>query len=451
MTNILFYTANSHIGLLRKNNEDAVYAGSRLLALADGMGGHVGGEIASRSVISSLEYLDAEDSYENNASKKLQTAVENANNRLATLTTEHPELFGMGTTLTALLFTGNKAYISHIGDSRAYLYRDNLSLLTKDDTFIQLLKDTGQISAEEIEDHPQKSILLKACTGEPVSSQQTVIDLKTNDIILLCSDGLTDVVPEEHIADILAHTPIAETSQALIDAALANSGCDNISVIVAQVQRGANPIDKPIIAGSLTEPSPEVLKELHRETVSTQRSWFTRITRKYPKVLLLGLLVLLLILLVAGVWIGKNNYYLSNKDEKLHIYQGFSLNNDLFHTTYLDLCTVSDISDDHITVTLKEPNVAHCDDLNITQLSPSTQQAIKQLPQLNSLDEVKKQVHNLLNHSSYPCPPSHNVHHPHKEYPDDAHHEKRTNNIPVQSRRLHQIPAKNFTCTLEPR
>ena len=143
MTLVLRYAARSDRGLVRANNEDSVYAGARLLALADGMGGHAAGEVASQLVIAALAHLD-DDEPGGDLLSKLAAAVREGNSAIADHVDADPELDGMGTTLTAILFAGNRLGLVHIGDSRGYLLRDGeLTQITKDDTFVQTLGRTS--------------------------------------------------------------------------------------------------------------------------------------------------------------------------------------------------------------------------------------------------------------------------------------------------------------------
>ncbi len=158
MTLVLNYAARSDRGLVRSNNQDSVYAGPRLLAVADGMGGHAGGEVASKVVIAAVAPLD-EDEPGRDLLSQLADAVLAGNDAIIELVAEDPELTGMGTTLTAVLFAGNRLGLAHVGDSRAYLLRDgDLTQITHDDTFVQSLIDEGRLSADEAASHPQRSL-----------------------------------------------------------------------------------------------------------------------------------------------------------------------------------------------------------------------------------------------------------------------------------------------------
>ena len=160
MTLVLRYFTRSDRGLVRSNNEDSAYAGARLLALADGMGGHAAGEVASQLVIEALSSLDA-DEPGGDLLGALERATRAGNEAIAAQVERSPELEGMGTTLTAILFAGNRIGLCHIGDSRGYMYRDGqISQITRDDTFVQTLVDEGRITAEQAHTHPQRLSLI---------------------------------------------------------------------------------------------------------------------------------------------------------------------------------------------------------------------------------------------------------------------------------------------------
>ncbi|TAM91281.1 MAG: serine/threonine-protein phosphatase, partial [Jatrophihabitans sp.] len=190
MTLALRYAVRSDLGLVRSNNEDSVYAGPRLLAVADGMGGHAAGEVASKIVIGTLERLD-EDRSLPDVMRELNEVVVEANARIAEAVRRDPDLDGMGTTLTALRFMGTRVGLLHVGDSRAYLLRaGELAQITHDDTYVQYLVDTGKITAEEAKDHPRRSVILRAVRGEDVEPDISIREVRSGDRYLLCSDGL---------------------------------------------------------------------------------------------------------------------------------------------------------------------------------------------------------------------------------------------------------------------
>ena len=253
MTLVLRYAARSDRGLIRGNNQDSVYAGPRLLAVADGMGGHAAGDVASKVVIAALEHLD-DDAPSGDMLQALRQAVFDGSEHLREVIRESPQLEGMGTTLTAILFAGGRLALCHVGDSRAYLVRDGeLSQITHDDTFVQTLIDDGRITAEEANSHPQRSLLLRALNGQEVEPDLSMREARAGDRYLLCSDGLSGVVSEETLAEALKDPDPQSTADRLIELALRSGGPDNITVIVADVVddggREAAPME-PVVDGA---------------------------------------------------------------------------------------------------------------------------------------------------------------------------------------------------------
>jgi serine/threonine protein phosphatase PrpC len=255
---ILRYAVRSDLGLVRSNNEDSVYAGPRLLAIADGMGGHAAGEVASKIVIGTLEPLD-EDRAIGDLVGTLRNTVLEANRRIAEAVKGQSDLEGMGTTLTALRFAGDQLGLVHVGDSRAYLLRDNLlAQITHDDTYVQYLVDSGKLTPDEAKDHPRKSVILRALLGSDVDPDVSVRDALEGDRYLLCTDGLSDVVSTETLSETLRIPDAQEAADRLVELALRGGGPDNVTVIVADVVR-AGPGDfgdgVPVIAGAFVDPA----------------------------------------------------------------------------------------------------------------------------------------------------------------------------------------------------
>ncbi|MFD7085155.1 Stp1/IreP family PP2C-type Ser/Thr phosphatase [Streptomyces sp. NPDC002181] len=258
----LRFAAGSHKGMIREGNEDSGYAGPRLLAVADGMGGQAAGEVASSEVISSLVQLD-DDVPGSDILTSLATAVQRANDQLRVMVEEDAQLEGMGTTLTALLWTGQRLGLVHVGDSRAYLLRDGvLTQITQDHTWVQRLVDEGRITEEEATTHPQRSLLMRALgSGDTVEPDLSIREVRTGDRYLICSDGLSGVVSHQTLEETLAdyHGP-HETVQALIQLALRGGGPDNITCIVADVldtdsgdTLAAQLNDTPVVVGAVAE------------------------------------------------------------------------------------------------------------------------------------------------------------------------------------------------------
>ncbi|MFD7707973.1 Stp1/IreP family PP2C-type Ser/Thr phosphatase [Streptomyces sp. NPDC059785] len=258
----LRFAAGSHKGMIREGNEDSGYAGPRLLAIADGMGGQAAGEVASSEVISTIVALD-DDVPGSDILTSLGTAVQRANDQLRMMVEEDPQLEGMGTTLTALLWTGQRLGLVHVGDSRAYLLRDGvLTQITQDHTWVQRLVDEGRITEEEATTHPQRSLLMRALgSGDHVEPDLSIREVRAGDRYLICSDGLSGVVSHQTMEDTLAsYQGPQETVQELIQLALRGGGPDNITVIIADVldidsgdTLAAQLSDTPVVVGAVAE------------------------------------------------------------------------------------------------------------------------------------------------------------------------------------------------------
>jgi PPM family protein phosphatase len=238
MTLQLHSAAVTDRGLVRSANQDSVYAGARLLAVADGMGGMAAGDLASAIAIEAVAPADV-DLADGQLVDALRAVIEKASGRIRAAVAEDPKRDGMGTTLTALLAsaTGTELALAHIGDSRAYLLRGGvLQQMTKDDTFVQMLVDEGVITADQASSHPRRAVVTQALQGEPVEPAFSTIEPQPGDRWMLCSDGLSNVVREDTIATVL--TEVAEVepcAHRLVDLARRAGGPDNITVVVADV------------------------------------------------------------------------------------------------------------------------------------------------------------------------------------------------------------------------
>ena len=269
----LNYAIGSDQGLVRGNNEDSAYAGPHLLILADGMGGHAAGEVASQLMVEHVSQLDIDPGNDDMRSM-LATAADEANRSIARRIKKSPETDGMGTTLTTLLFNGTEFGLCHVGDSRGYRMRDgNLERITTDDTYVQSLVDRGELDPEDISTHPQRSMILKAYNGRVVEPTLKTLDARPGDRIMLCSDGLSDPVTDSTIETTLSSegTPEGAVKQ-LIELALRSGGPDNVTVIVADVVAD-NDTDTPLPTGPLIAGAPNTGQELNpRPDTSSTRA-----------------------------------------------------------------------------------------------------------------------------------------------------------------------------------
>ncbi|GHS85822.1 serine/threonine protein phosphatase [Actinomycetota bacterium] len=239
MSIALRYAARSDVGLVRSDNQDSAYAGPHLLVVADGMGGHAGGDVASSVAVAALAPLDGESHGPDDALDELERALEVAREEIIVRTQADPQLAGMGTTVTAILRAGNKLAMVHLGDSRGYLLRDGeLTQVTTDHTFVQHLVNTGKITPEEAERHPQRSVVMRVL-GDfdiDIAPDLSVREARPGDRWLLCSDGLSGFVSADTIADTLRGVADVDgCADRLVQLALRAGGGDNVTVVVADV------------------------------------------------------------------------------------------------------------------------------------------------------------------------------------------------------------------------
>ncbi len=370
MTLALHYALRSDVGLLREGNEDSAFAGPRLLAIADGMGGHAAGEVASAVAISAIAPLDQENLTDSeDMLDALAAAVAAARNTLHDMSLSDPAVEGMGTTLTALLWADAKVAVCHIGDSRAYLLRDgDLYQITRDHTLIQSLVDEGRLSPAAAANHPQRSLIMRALQGSTEADPDLAMHKAIlGDRYLLCSDGLTDVVPDLAVRELLSTIDDAdEAVNQLIDLAIRNGGPDNITCIVADVVDSVGgpvrPSQDAVLAGAAANGDADSLLRAatgaaaaqqaagnhapgnaagassasmngHRRAPSRPRPTddqdpddAAEPRRRWPVVT--SILVLLVLLVGGGLYVGyratQSEYYLAADGNQVIIYRGIS-------------------------------------------------------------------------------------------------------------------------------
>jgi PPM family protein phosphatase len=253
------YVERTDTGRQRRGNEDSSFARPPVFVVADGMGGAQAGEVASRIAVETFEEGLPETG---SPEERLVNRVHEANSRIYERSRTEHERAGMGTTLTAAYLGDANVAIAHVGDSRAYLFRDgSLTRLTQDHSLVDELVRRGKLTEEQAAEHPQRSIITRALGPEPTVEVDTwSYGVRAGDIVLLCSDGLTSMISEDQIADILAHESNLDTAAArLIDEANEAGGRDNITVILFVLEEvgGDGAVDEPTVVGVAPPVGPE--------------------------------------------------------------------------------------------------------------------------------------------------------------------------------------------------
>jgi len=361
----LRYAVRSDRGLVRGNNEDSVYAGPRLLAVADGMGGHAAGEVASKIVVAALEQLD-DDRNIPDLITTLRESVAEANGQLAQAVDDDPDLEGMGTTLTAIRFAGTRIAVVHVGDSRGYLYRNGqLSQITHDDTYVQSLVDAGKLTSEEASHHPRKSVILRALNGTTVDPDISIREARRGDRYLLCSDGLTDVVTSTTLLETLSSGTPQGCVDRLIELALRGGGPDNITCVVADVVEDDSEVDNvPLVGGAVVDASGDDVRptspaaraaRMTRDDDPTELAPKPKRGRRNVAIIAAAAVVLAAVLFGSYRWT-QGQYYVGRSGDRVAIYRGVSggfgpldLNSVLKQTDvrYDDLTPAARIQVDH--------------------------------------------------------------------------------------------------------
>lgn len=430
MTLSLKFTAVTDRGLVRDNNEDSAHAGPHLLVLADGMGGHAAGEVASTTMVEHMAPLER-DPGDNDMLALLGAAAEDANAAIRDHVDEHPETEGMGTTLTAMMFNGSQFGVCHVGDSRGYRLRGGtLTQVTKDDTYVQSLVDEGKLDPADVSSHPQKSLILKAYTGRPVEPTLFTLDAQVGDRILLCSDGLSDPVTASTIEQALNQGSVDEAAIMLRDLALRSGGPDNVTIVVAEVVDAelddVSPITVGAIQGVVPEPThPDSSASRAAKLISPPKAQAAEVTprevtedepQRPPRRSRVGwkviasLVLILVIVVSGGLWMKNhlaNNYYVTTDEEEvLTIQQGadFDLFGRSLHHTYQHACLNKDNS--------LKLSTGDCTDkyapFKLTDLPESERAAVGNLPP-GSYDEVQTQLTRLSEKALKPCATSDDV------------------------------------------
>ena len=362
--------AISHTGRVRSNNQDSGYSGTNLFVVADGMGGHAGGDVASAIAINQLQHLDHAYESTTDAANAFRATVTATAQDLIAAAQERPQLAGLGTTVSGIIMVDEYAVIGHIGDSRIYLFRDGaLTQITTDHTFVQRLVETGRITPEEARFHPRRSVLMRVLGDMDANPEVDTFIMPTRpgDRWLLCSDGLSGVVDEAHIAKVFGrHMPPARTADALLKQALDGGAPDNVTLVIVDVG-GQHPLytGTPTIVGSASNPDGVVVPAsksllpagwLHPQRAAANEPSHFEPDTEYLEELIeedkrrarrrrivgIGALVLLLAAIVAAGWAfydwTQTRYYVGTDEDSVVIYQGIqqSIGPLSFSTAYED-------------------------------------------------------------------------------------------------------------------
>ena len=337
------FGAVTDIGRSRKKNDDSAYAGPYFVMVADGMGGAAAGDVASAVAVQTMLRLD--EPPPDDLLEALAGAVHRANDRLAELIEEDPTVDGMGTTVTAALFDGERIGVAHLGDSRGYLWRDGeLLRITSDHTWVQSLIDDGRITEEEAKVHSHRSLLLKVLDGRHHHDPDlTLYDVQPGDRVLICSDGLSGFVDHDRIARVLSVGTADVAAQELTQLALEAGSTDNVTVVVADVVDEPTATLEPITVGAAAEAMRPPVSRRHaraqRKQPPSGKSLMVdptvdpeelRYAPREPRrfLALRRFAVVLAVVLVAGLaalvgyqW-SQQQYYVAAHGERVAIYRG---------------------------------------------------------------------------------------------------------------------------------
>ena len=368
--------AKTDVGRVREGNEDSYLANDPLFVIADGMGGHLAGDVASATAIEVIQErsggLHADDP------QTLAATVKEANRAIWSKAGDDPSLRGMGTTCTLVLLDVPTAHIAHVGDSRAYLFHDGeLKQVTEDHTLVGRMVREGRLQPEDAERHPQRSIITRALgVDEEVEVDLLTLELTEGDRLLLCSDGLSSMLPHDSIAQTLAETDDAQSAaELLIDRANEAGGEDNITVVVIDVG-GAGEAAAPVTEhrsdlGERTGTDPSADTGYHHAVeVAPARK------RRWPRVVLLTLIVIALLgggAFAAARYALANSWFVGVDDGVITIYRG--------------------IPGEVAGITLNETH--HQTDIEVTSLPAFKRDEVEEGIEVDSLEEAEQTVDDL--------------------------------------------------------
>lgn len=382
--------AHSEVGLVRKNNQDSVYASANLLVVADGMGGAAAGDLASAVAITEIAQVDRRVEGEQML-EVLSGAVRTGNRRLADLVAQDSSLEGMGTTVCGAMFSGTQLGVVHIGDSRGYLFRaGKLTQLTHDHSWVQSLVDEGKLLESDAARHPHRSLLLRVLNGHPDNTPDTMtVDLQLGDRVLFCSDGLSGMTTDAVIAQWIADDSLDTAVEGLIQAAHDGGASDNVSFVLAEIVPHDDQLDaRPgVMLGAARtthipapgEPVPE--EALAKPEVDSERLRYlpSRHRRRWlPTLALFASLIVALALASGGAWMYAQSQYFVGwattvDGDKVAVYRG--------------------LPDTILGVSLSQ--VEQTEPTLVADLPPYYQDRVRQTIDADSLDQAKATAYQL--------------------------------------------------------
>jgi len=383
----LRFVGRSEIGRVRKNNEDSGYASTSLLVVADGMGGHSAGELASAATVAAVVASCESAMPSNDLLGLLDEAVITSGEYIADVVAGNRELTGMGTTLTAVALKDDRLAMAHVGDSRAYLLRDGqLQQISKDHTYVQTLVDSGEITASEASVHPRRNLLMRAIDGiHAVEVDLSVREVHIGDRLLLCSDGLCGVISDEQIAIALQLSDATQAVTELIDVTMSAGAPDNVTVIVADVVSEGADTDPVLIGAAIEHETQDRLPEIEfPEEISVTEPEVSPATIGRKRTWLIPVLVTagaLALGLAGSTWWLANQWYLGEykQNHVVAIYQGIPT---------AGLSRLVEVSN----VTLNELPVFDQQQVRNTIDAATRDEAIKSLEQLQTRAAICQQL-----------------------------------------------------------
>lgn len=310
------FVIQSNVGVIRKSNEDCGLASTKLIAVADGMGGHAAGEVASSTVIQTFkEQLESLPDSAEEFKNWLVSTTNQAHASIGDQIAADSEKRGMGTTFSTISVLEDKIGVGHIGDSRIYRLRDgNFQQISIDHTYVQSLVDNGEITQAEAATHPRRNLLIRAIDGiHDVAMDIDLLDAKVGDRFLLCSDGLTSVVSDNEIANQLSKTDLTTAVGLLIEQALSAGAPDNVTVAVCEVVEDDVQINKsitPIVVGAF---------EVNENPIEVINSSNKKVAFKVAALILIALSIVG----ISNSWLN-SQWFVASSNGNVAIFQGIN-------------------------------------------------------------------------------------------------------------------------------